>query len=288
MFFNENEDYYKILNVKNNATQDEIKSAYKELIKIYHPDINKDKDSEIKFREILKSYTILSDCELRKQYDNFLEIDSKKRFKYNTYKFIQRKDIIFKKINIFFKNIYNKINKKVYINDIEDFFLSKINNVDNINIEEIELRLKYSQNEYLRSIAAIILGYKQDKKYAFLLENALNDESLEVRLCSIWALGNLGMKKSINKLKEIYKKSNTRLKIISLYSIFKISRGNPLICNDVIKDALNDDNEELKEFAKNLYFYIKNEKNYIKIDNESQYILNNEKVIFANLNYPNG
>ncbi|HOL56605.1 MAG TPA: DnaJ domain-containing protein [Spirochaetota bacterium] len=256
MFVNNNENYYEILNIKKDATLEEIKKSYKDLVKKYHPDLNKDENSEMMFKNILKAYTILTDSDLRKEYDESFESSSKK-----ISKFIQKKSQIFKKINIFFKNIYETINKKVYINEIEQFFLNKINSSAlNLSLEEIELRLLYSQNEYLRAIAAIVLGYKAEKKSIGLLEKSLEDESVEVRLCAAWALGNLGMKKSIKKLKNLYENSNTRLKIISLYSIFKIAKGSPRFCNDIIKNALNNDNEDLKEFAKNLDFYIKNDK----------------------------
>jgi molecular chaperone DnaJ len=63
-------DYYKILGVSENATQDEIKQAYKKLAMKYHPDRNPgDKQAEEKFKEINEAYSVLSDPEKRKQYD---------------------------------------------------------------------------------------------------------------------------------------------------------------------------------------------------------------------------
>jgi len=129
MFLNENDNYYNILNVDKNSSFEEIKRSYKNLIKKYHPDINREKGGDIIFKKILRAYTVLSDPDLRKEYDNlFLEKESKTKFKYNIDKFIQKKDLIFKKINIFFKNVYNKINpnKKIGINEIDEFFLNKI------------------------------------------------------------------------------------------------------------------------------------------------------------------
>ncbi len=62
-------DYYQILGVNKNATQDEIKKIYRKLAKQYHPDSNKSPDAEKKFKEISEAYTVLSDPEKRQKYD---------------------------------------------------------------------------------------------------------------------------------------------------------------------------------------------------------------------------
>jgi molecular chaperone DnaJ len=62
-------DYYEILGVSKNATQDEIKSAYRKLALQYHPDRNKSPEAEGKFREMSEAYAILADQEKRRQYD---------------------------------------------------------------------------------------------------------------------------------------------------------------------------------------------------------------------------
>ncbi|MFQ6062011.1 MAG: molecular chaperone DnaJ [Methanosarcinales archaeon] len=64
-------DYYEILGVDRNATEKEIKKAYRKLAMKYHPDRNKSKDAEEKFKEISEAYAVLSDKDKRSQYDRF-------------------------------------------------------------------------------------------------------------------------------------------------------------------------------------------------------------------------
>ena len=67
-----NKDYYKTLGVKRDASQDEIKKAYRKLSKQHHPDLNKgDKDSEAKFKEINEAYQTLGNEKARSAYDQF-------------------------------------------------------------------------------------------------------------------------------------------------------------------------------------------------------------------------
>lgn len=62
---------YETLGVSKNASMDEIKKAYRRLARKYHPDINKEKNAEEKFKEINAAYEILSDERKRSQYDQY-------------------------------------------------------------------------------------------------------------------------------------------------------------------------------------------------------------------------
>ena len=65
-----NDDYYEILGINKNASEDEIKKAYRKLAMKYHPDKNpNNKEAEEKFKKINEAYEILSDKEKRKKYD---------------------------------------------------------------------------------------------------------------------------------------------------------------------------------------------------------------------------
>jgi curved DNA-binding protein len=74
-------DYYNILGVNKNASDEEIKRAYRKLAMKYHPDKNPNKkEAEERFKEINEAYAVLSDKEKRKQYDTFGAEGFRQRF----------------------------------------------------------------------------------------------------------------------------------------------------------------------------------------------------------------
>jgi curved DNA-binding protein len=74
-------DYYKTLGVPKNASNADIKKAYRKLAMKYHPDHTKgDKAAEEKFKKISEAYAVLSDAEKRKQYDTYGSADFQQRF----------------------------------------------------------------------------------------------------------------------------------------------------------------------------------------------------------------
>ncbi|MGI5875881.1 MAG: molecular chaperone DnaJ [Dethiobacteria bacterium] len=65
-------DYYEVLELNKNASQEEVKKAYRRLARKYHPDVNPgDQEAETKFKEVKEAYDVLSDPQKRERYDRF-------------------------------------------------------------------------------------------------------------------------------------------------------------------------------------------------------------------------
>lgn len=65
----EYKDYYQTIGVPRDATQDDIKRAYRKLARKYHPDVSKEPEAEARFKEIGEAYEVLKDPEKRTAYD---------------------------------------------------------------------------------------------------------------------------------------------------------------------------------------------------------------------------
>lgn len=72
-------NYYGILGLSENSSQEEIKNAFRKLSKEFHPDTNKNPDSEKKYKEISEAYTALKDPSSRQQYDQKLKMENFQR-----------------------------------------------------------------------------------------------------------------------------------------------------------------------------------------------------------------
>jgi molecular chaperone DnaJ len=78
---NKKRDYYEVLGVQKGAGKDDIKNAYRKLALQYHPDRNKDKGAEERFKEISEAYAVLSDDDKRKRYDTYGHVGADEAFR---------------------------------------------------------------------------------------------------------------------------------------------------------------------------------------------------------------
>ncbi len=68
-------DYYGVLGVPRDASEDQVRSAYRKLARQYHPDVNPSEDGAARFREVTEAYQVLSDAQRRQRYDMFGSTD---------------------------------------------------------------------------------------------------------------------------------------------------------------------------------------------------------------------
>ncbi|ASS46875.1 DnaJ C-terminal domain-containing protein [Candidatus Karelsulcia muelleri] len=130
-------DYYEILGISRDATTDEIKKAYRKLAIKYHPDKNKEKQAEEKFKEAAEAYDILSNPEKKKRYDQFGHSQGDSGG--------MNMEDIFTNFGDIFGDIFG---------DAFNGSFSGFSNYKNKNIKgsDLRIRVKLSLNEILRGI----------------------------------------------------------------------------------------------------------------------------------------
>lgn len=106
----DHKDYYKIIVVNREASQDEIKRAYRKLVRKYHPDVSKERDAELRFKEISEAYEALKHPDKRAAYDklniphiNTSTTDWSNNFEFNHGEFSPRHA---SKCNDFFETLF--------------------------------------------------------------------------------------------------------------------------------------------------------------------------------------
>lgn len=119
-------DYYKILGVSKDASQEEIKKAYRKLAMIYHPDKNEegDKHSEEKFKEIVEAYEVLSNSAKREEFDRFFGKKTTTKNHTTYQKTTQTNDE-----NIFWDDLAKKYNKGPFSEFFKKFFEKKAGSI---------------------------------------------------------------------------------------------------------------------------------------------------------------
>lgn len=126
-----NKNYYDILNIGKNASQNEIKQQYKNLVMQWHPDknINDKKIAEIKFKEITEAYNVLSNPNKKQDYD----------FSINNFNYQSQNNVSFNQMDNFFNNFSYNVNNFKKFNTNSQPKKKKQTQVSDLNISLKEL-----------------------------------------------------------------------------------------------------------------------------------------------------
>ncbi len=157
-------DYYKILGIEKNASQEEIKKAFRQFARKYHPDVNQgNKDAEEKFKEINEAFQVLGDEKKKVQYDNLGSSAFSSQEKNGFYS--QRPDFEDLFSDFGFGDIFNIFNKGRY-NKTEDYLEGADLRYDlEITLEEAFYGVKKTFEIPIHEICNKCKGLGAEEKY---------------------------------------------------------------------------------------------------------------------------
>jgi DnaJ-class molecular chaperone len=205
-------DYYKILELNQSSTEKEIKNSYRRLVKLYHPDTNKNSGADEKIKEINEAYSILSDKEKKIEYDSI--INPKVRNPYRTWE--SRTDSFedFVKKNSKTGSYWNPSRKETYWDDIvEDHY--NYNQKYSTQPSNIKIKLPINVNDTLYGKIKT-LTYKRK-----IVCDCVKNRTEDCRICNDTGLIQKEFTTKIQIPKNVYKGSEI------LYKNFGNEGSNP-------------------------------------------------------------
>jgi len=174
-------DYYKILEVKNDATKDEIKKSYRRLAMIYHPDKNEgDPIAEEKFKEIVEAYEVLGNIQKRYEFDKFSGNKTAGSTKTKSSSDSERNTTNSQKTKTekHEDNYWNDLLNKYKTNGFSDFFKNFFENESSENIKKTQIKGKITidlEEAYNGSVRILTL---KNKKIRLLIKPGIEDEKI--------------------------------------------------------------------------------------------------------------
>ena len=216
----ETENYYKVLGVHSQASGEEIKKAYRQLMLKYHPDVTQEPVGVEKFEKVVKAYKVLSDHEKRNEYDQITQITPASS-KSNIKSILKNK---------FHFNIFGRQKDKKEEKAEDDYF-NVSNDILNLDVERLEQQFTQSTNKFVRSEALKALVLKCGRNCYKLILKGFEDQSKEVKETAIRSIGKLQIRQGITPLVQLYKTSGVDLRKAIVHSIanLQIPKSNELM-----------------------------------------------------------
>lgn len=247
-------NYYRILDVPEEASTSDIKKAYRKLMLKYHPDVNQNEPLKSEyFEKVVEAYKILSDDEKRAEYDRQrLDQNSSKDQNVKEFKKNKKGKGFFSSFSSFlFKGKDNK-----YLDEDDFFQVSK--EVMDLDIERLKEQYLESSNKYVRAEALKALIIKLGKQAFKYIEKALEDHSKEVKEVAVRAIGKLQIRQGILYLAELFPKSGPDIRVAIVQSVASLNFNK---ANDLLVQFCYDSNDEVrlmavKAIAHHKYFHL--------------------------------
>jgi curved DNA-binding protein CbpA len=261
-------NYYDILGVSNNASHDEIKAAYRKQALKYHPDRNPDKNSDGKMKELNFIYSVLSDPEQKKAYDDSIEYSNNIAGQDTNYN-------VYSDINIFCEeiSISDSLHNHSIIRTGQDIFYI-------VEIDKSIITWKYKSKEYFNLTIKKIFDSEQKDNFSKFIK--YNVKKMPLFLVNIGEKNIIIYKEDFENhwLSEwSYKKLDKKKGLITaiivgflilfggyyFYQKFNIPEESKLLIESTLEDKYNITPDAI-EFLKTEYSVSENELKYIDTD----------------------
>jgi DnaJ domain/HEAT repeats len=190
-------NYHQILKVRNNATRQEIRDAYKRCVKQYHPDVNRDgKDTTETFKRVVNAYRVLLQDASPKESPATNSANTASAPSPSPRKAPRRS----------FKHAFSRINmfrRSSPDEQQDDGTLNLDHKLDMLSVTDLIQRFQASQNRYVRMQAAHSLARRNDLRATLALLREMNTSDKQLKIAIIRSLGESGARRAAYSLSKL-------------------------------------------------------------------------------------